>query len=231
MKAFVFDVDDTLYDQVQPFKNAYVKLYGGENENINRIFVSSRKYSDEVFEASRSGLMTMEEMYIYRIRGALGDFGISITDERALEFQRYYEEFQGEITMSGQMKMLLSDLKVRAEMGAITNGPTEHQWYKIDALGLTEWIPRQNILVSGEVGAAKPSREIFDLATDRMGIDRSEAYFVGDSPENDIAGAAGAGWKTIWFNRRNKKNELPVKPDYTVYSERELYDLVMGLSR
>lgn len=229
MKAFVFDVDDTLYDQVQPFKRAYIKLFGREDDNIDKIFVSSRKYSDEVFEASESGLMTMEEMYIYRIRGALGDFGISVSDERALAFQRYYEEFQREITMSGQIKRLLSDLRPRAKMGVITNGPTKHQWSKINALGLTKWIPGQNILVSGEVGAAKPGRKIFDLAIDRMELDKNEAYFVGDSPENDVAGAANAGWKTIWFNRRNREDALSVKPDYTVRSEGELYDLLMGL--
>lgn len=229
MKAFIFDVDDTLYDQVQPFKNAYIKLFGEEHEDIDGIFVSSRKYSDVVFEASRKGLMTMEEMYIYRIRGALEDFGISISDGRALEFQRYYEEFQGEITMSRQIKKLLSDLRPRAKLGIITNGPAAHQWDKIHALGLTKWIPGQNIFVSGEVGVTKPGREIFDLAAGRMGLDKKEAYFVGDSLENDIVGAANAGWRTIWFNRRKKENGLSAAPDYTVYSEEELYDLMMGL--
>ncbi|MCI8382876.1 MAG: HAD family hydrolase [Lachnospiraceae bacterium] len=229
MKAFIFDVDDTLYDQVQPFQNAYIKLFGKTNKDIDKIFVSSRKHSDEVFEASENGLMTMEEMYIYRIREALKEFGILISDERALEFQRYYQEFQADIVMTEKMKKLLSDLGHCVKMGVITNGPAQHQWDKVQALGLTKWIPRQNILVSGEAGAAKPDRKIFDLAVCKMGLDRTEAYYIGDSPANDIVGAANAGWRTIWFNRRNKK-AFSIKPDYTVCSEQELCNLIMKLA-
>ena len=114
-------------------------------------------------------------------------------------------------------------------MGVITNGPAQHQWDKVQALGLTKWIPRQNILVSGEAGAAKPDRKIFDLAVCKMGLDRTEAYYIGDSPANDIVGAANAGWRTIWFNRRNKK-AFSIKPDYTVCSEQELCNLIMKLA-
>lgn len=35
----------------------------------------------------------MEQMYIYRIQKALADFEILITDEQALTFQKYYQDF------------------------------------------------------------------------------------------------------------------------------------------
>lgn len=229
MKAFLFDVDDTLYDQAQPFGRAYKKLFGEEHGEIDRIFTVSRKYADEVFEAARSGEMSMERMYIYRIREALREFHIPISDAAALKFQRYYEEFQMDIEMSEEIKKLLDFLKGRATMGIITNGPAEHQWDKLNALGLTGWIPRQNIVISGEVDMTKPGRGIFDLAVQRMGLNTDATYFVGDSPENDIAGAANAGWKTIWFNRRKKGKDSSVVPDHTVYSERELSELIRAL--
>lgn len=231
MKAFIFDVDDTLYDQMQPFTNAYIKLFGKKSENIDKIFMASRRYSDEVFEASVNGLMTMEEMYIYRTKKALEEFGICVSDEAALKFQRYYEKFQMDIALSEKVKKLLSYLKGRARIGIVTNGPAEHQWNKVNALGLTEWIPRENIVISGEVHVTKPHKEIFDLAVNKMGLDKKETYFVGDSIENDIAGAANAGWRTIWFNRREKEKTLSVEPDYTVYTEQELYSCVSRLEK
>ena len=36
---------------------------------------------------------------------------------------------------------------------------------------------------------------------DRLGVDRVETVMVGDSWPNDIAGAAAAGLRTVWFNR------------------------------
>ena len=70
MKAFLFDVDDTLYDQLQPFQRAYLKMFGEpEGVDLERLFSQSRKRGDEVFEASQLGTISMEE-----IAAAAGSF-------------------------------------------------------------------------------------------------------------------------------------------------------------
>ena len=91
MDAVLFDVDDTLYDQREPFERAFRQLFGETYEiDMERLFALSRKYSDEAFEHSQSGQMTMDEMYIYRISKALKEFDIQISDEDALKFQEFY---------------------------------------------------------------------------------------------------------------------------------------------
>ena len=61
MKAVLFDVDDTLYDQVIPFQKAYEELFKGSFElSIEELYKRSRYYSDEVFEATQRGEMSME---------------------------------------------------------------------------------------------------------------------------------------------------------------------------
>ena len=90
MDAVLFDVDDTLYDQREPFERAFRQLFGETYEiDMERLFALSRKYSDEAFEHSQSGQMTMDEMYIYRISKALKEFDIQISDEDALKFQEF----------------------------------------------------------------------------------------------------------------------------------------------
>ncbi len=37
-------------------------------------------------------------------------------------------------------------------IGLVTNGGSAHQWKKIMRLGLLEWMPKENIFISGEVG-------------------------------------------------------------------------------
>ncbi len=232
MKAFLFDVDDTLYDQVQPFARTFYRLYPERKDiDIHKLFARSRVYSDEVFEDSCTGKITMEEMYIYRVQKALADFGIAISDEQALVFQKYYEEYQGKIELSEQIQTMLQTLsaKENIQLGVITNGPNEHQWDKVRALDLQRWIPEEHVFVSGEIGINKPQKEIFAYAEKRMNLAAEDAYFIGDSPETDIAGAKNAGWHSIWFNRRRKPTIVGLEPEHTVMSEEALAVLLKTL--
>jgi putative hydrolase of the HAD superfamily len=49
------------------------------------------------------------------------------------------------------------------------------------------------VIDSGEVGVLKPDPRIFRLALDALGIEPSEAWYVGDMPGIDVVGARGAG--------------------------------------
>ena len=49
---------------------------------------------------------------------------------------------------------------------------------------------------------------------------------MGDSYENDIEGAKGAGWNAIWYNHRNHRPTGSAEPDYMVRSEKELLELL-----
>jgi putative hydrolase of the HAD superfamily len=48
------------------------------------------------------------------------------------------------------------------------------------------------VIVSGEVGYAKPEREIYEITADRLGVDLSECLFTDDRPDYcDAARACG----------------------------------------
>lgn len=50
------------------------------------------------------------------------------------------------------------------------------------------------VVVSGEVGYAKPHPEIFRLAVERLGIPAAQSWYVGDSISHDVRGARSAGF-------------------------------------
>jgi len=66
-------------------------------------------------------------------------------------------------------------------------------------LGLGGLVDR--VVVSAEVAAAKPAREIFERALREVQSTASRAVFVGDSPETDVAGALGAGLRAVLLDR------------------------------
>ena len=217
MVTFIFDIDDTLYDQVTPFVEAYDDVFGQGNYDIDviKLFVQSRKHSDEVYEQSLRGEMSMKDMQVYRIQKAFEDFNIFISEEDAWTFQKIYAKKQKEIKLPGTIAAMLNECAEKAQLGVVTNGPDKHQMAKAMALGLTRWIPEEYIVISGAVGVAKPEPEIFAIAVKKIQPD-GEVYYIGDSFRNDILGAKGAGLKTVWMNRRN--HEIPEgeeKPDYT----------------
>ena len=227
-KAILFDVDDTLYDQTVPFKEAYAE-YFGENPAVPAevIYPVTRKYSDQVYSQALTGQITMEEMYIYRVQKAFEEFDVRITDAEALDFQKIYADCQRHIHMSEQMERILDYCGRKAELGIITNGPSAHQWNKVKSLQAERWVPHENIFVSGNVGAEKPDRKIFEYAEHTMGLEDAEIWFVGDAYELDVKGALNAGWNAVWMNRRgHEKPEDNISVRKEVRTEQELLSVM-----
>lgn len=233
MITFIFDIDDTLYDQMTPFSEAYFSVFGERKYGIDvtKLFVQSRKHSDEVYEQSLHGEMSMKDMQVYRIQKAFEDFEIPISEDEAWSFQKIYAKNQKEIRLPETIKMMLDECVGKARLGIVTNGPAEHQMEKASALELTKWIPREFIVVSGAVGVAKPEAGIFEVALQKIQPDQ-DVYYIGDSFGNDVLGAKQAGLKTIWMNRRDHViPEGEAAPDYMVGTEEELRQLLGMLMR
>lgn len=65
------------------------------------------------------------------------------------------------------------------------------------------------ILISAVFGASKPSRRIFDEAVRRFAIPPSRMVHVGDSLEDDVKGARGAGLEAVFLDRRKRSHHHP----------------------
>ena len=226
MIGLVFDVDDTLYEQIVPFENAYKSLFD-MNIDMEKFYLLSRYYSDVKFEASRNGEMTMDEYHIYRIQEAAKDLGVFLTDEQALNMQKEYKKNQQKLQMSDiTINILKLARKNNVRLGIITNGPSEHQWSKIEALGVERWIDKENIIVSGDYSINKPDVRIFEIMQEKLQLPNDFLYYIGDSIENDIVGANNAGWKSIWINRYKQKSSKEVDIYKIAENNNELFEII-----
>ncbi|MGF6952341.1 putative hydrolase of the HAD superfamily [Neobacillus sp. B4I6] len=229
MDTILFDVDDTLYDQLQPFKNAFqITFKHLTNVPIEKIYVASRKHSDTLFNKSEAGTISLLELHTYRIMTACKDFGVEIQYDGAVEFQKIYELEQKKITLFPEIEELLELLnKKNKQLGILTNGPHQHQLMKITQLGMTRWIPEENIFISGAIGSAKPDSQAFDIVEKNLYLNREKTVYIGDSFDNDVIGAKQVGWNSIWMNHRNKAKPIStIDPDKIISSPKELLDLI-----
>jgi HAD superfamily hydrolase (TIGR01509 family) len=85
----------------------------------------------------------------------------------------------------------------------------------------------ETVVVSDEVGWRKPKAVIFQTALRRLGVSASEALFVGDRAEIDVAGAQGVGMHAVWINR--EAAELPAGIAPPEYEIRDLDQLLSVL--
>ena len=76
----------------------------------------------------------------------------------------------------------------------------------------------------------KPSKKFFELGMKKISANAKEVAMIGDSLVSDIVGAKNAGLKTIMVKTGNfsekELNESKIKPDYLIYSIKELSGLV-----
>jgi 2-haloacid dehalogenase len=68
------------------------------------------------------------------------------------------------------------------------------------------------VLSIEEVGIYKPDPSVYQLACDRLGLERDRICFV-SSNGWDVAGAASFGFQTVWLNRFGlERDRLPGEP-------------------
>ncbi len=120
---------------------------------------------------------------------------------------------------------LLDTLKGRVKLGIITNGFTALQEKRLDRNGLTAHF--NFVVISEQVGVAKPHPDIFEHAWQLMGCPkRNTVLMVGDNLDSDILGGMNAGFDTCWLNSTGKPVSQEIKPRYMVSSLHALAQLL-----
>ena len=123
---------------------------------------------------------------------------------RELNRDAYFEELWSEFTKPGVWALypeiigVLSGLRGRFRLGVISNFDSRLRKI-LPQLGIAEFF--EDLILSGEVGAEKPSPHIFAEALRRLEIEPGEALHAGDEPKADWRGAAAAGMRVFELNR------------------------------
>ena len=223
MTGLIFDIDDTLYSRQDLFVKAAETVLGvsvDEPREFVRIFYAKSDLNTAELEA---GLITTRECNGWRFEETFREMGLPFNSGDGVLCADAYLELQSHMSLTDDMKELLAELKGKDDvaLGVLTAGESAHQWNKVDMLGLCSWIPRENVIVAGDVGVSKPDVKIFRLVEERLGLSSSDIWMIGDSYKHDIKGALDAGWHAVWLNRRGISVDGPM-PDFEVLHDEDL---------
>jgi FMN phosphatase YigB (HAD superfamily) len=112
-------------------------------------------------------------------------------------------------------------------IGIVTNGFTDFQNAKIDAVGLRAYV--DVVCVSETEGSWKPEAKIFQIAAERAGAPLEGGWMTGDSLGSDIAGAAPLGLHTAWLPRGHRLGAYDPQPEHVLEHTAEVFPLILGL--
>ena len=223
IKAVLFDLDDTLIDTttaeyraICKFKEHFKEFNLINKEEFAKLW---HKITEDLSERYHKGEFSFEELRIRRMKDLFSNFNIEINDEEAREiFKRYIELYEKEWTLFGDTTKLLDELKGKYKLAIVTNGNSENQRKKIEKTGLDKYF--QEIIVSSEVGCAKPNKQIFEIACNKLNVNSEECMMIGDKFKVDVEGSRNFGMTSVWVNRKNEN----INYEYEIKELNELWE-------
>jgi HAD superfamily hydrolase (TIGR01549 family) len=133
--------------------------------------------------------------------------------------------FQREsLRLFSDARALLDQAPTGISLALVTNGASDSQRAALRVLGIEQRFAA--VIISGEIGVAKPDARPFGLALETLGVGPRQAWHVGDSLSTDVAGAKAAGLTAVWLNRDGlARVDSDPRPDAEIGSLAELDEL------
>lgn len=219
-KAILFDLDGTLWDRT----NAVRALATEQHEQLRDALghIPQQRYVDRIIRLDDLG--RMDKRVLYETVGV--EFNLSTADVSRLHAD-FWTRFASHTRPFPEVIDTLQRLRAgRIKTGIISNGSSAVQEAKITQLGLSALV--DTVLISEREGIRKPDPKIFHLALARLGVEVSQAWFVGDNPDDDVAGALAVNLRAFW--RECADWPRPTAQCETIRSLDELLSLVSAAS-
>lgn len=205
IKAYIFDIDDTLYLERDYVKSGFFAV--GEA-------VKCPKFGEKCWSLFEAG-----------VRGNTFDLAkVEYPDvtQKTRELVSIYRCHYPKISLCPDAEKYI--YKLHARTGVISDGPIESQRAKFRALGLLPWI--ECPIFTQEVCASKPAPAAFQLAAYTLNTPYENCVYIADNPKKDFSGPKSLGMKTIRIRRPLSLHyEVPSGAD--VDEEYESFDAMM----
>ena len=208
------DLDDTILDFQKAEHIALSKTlrsFGLEPEEyvLKRYNLINKAH----WEALERKELTRDQVLLGRFQVLFEEMGITVDAEKVA---RAYEDNLsiGHYFMPGAEEAVEA-LSKKYKLYLASNGTAKVQAGRLKSANISRFF--EQVFVSQELGANKPSLEYFEKCFARIpGIDKKKTIMVGDSLTSDILGGQNAGIATCWVNPDHKPGREDIRVDYQI---------------
>lgn len=239
-KILIFDLDDTLIDNRENVKAAFIRMLEAEDkiysdDEFNRWYEVDRKFwvdwQDGLIELpdkfkSETGKKTDDFLDWVRAQRVLIYFDNMVSLERAIKLNTLYmEALVEEVQAIDGAQDTLKYLATKYKILIATNGPKIATRHKLEKIGCAEYATE--ILSADMFGYMKPRIEFFEAIEERyQDFNRSDYLIIGDSLKSDVGFGMNAGIDSCWLNRNSEELKDEYKPTFVI---NQLVDLKQKL--
>lgn len=223
----LFDLDHTLLDSDTSLQQALAAtLAHAAVPRPDSHYATFDDLNRALWRQVEAGTMTPPQVHVERFRQLTAVLDIDAEPEALATHYGHSLGRFGDL-YPGARALLERLAEAGATMAMITNGLSEVQRARIERLDLGGYFDA--IVISAEVGAAKPGRQIFDLTFEALGHpDPTGALMVGDNLPSDIKGGVDYGIATCWYNPHGRASTDDLAPTHTVAHLDHVADVILG---
>ncbi len=218
--AVFLDADDTIFDSGRAALTAFSATAAAFGlADIDALYAVYRRVNSSVWEALERGDIDPDTLKVERFRLLLEEAGVSGSSPAAMSAM-YLDELSVQTQLLPRAEEAVIALAARWPLVLVTNGLTSVQRRRFAASPVT--VHFRMILISEELGVAKPDPAIFRPALDMLGVDPARVLLAGDSSSSDMQAARNAGMDFCWINPGKQPAPSGFAPRFIVRALAEL---------
>jgi len=196
----LFDADGTLFD----YERAETAALGDAFRQIGADFEPGhvaiyRQINQALWQALERGHIRPDVLKVRRFELLLAAVGVK---HSAADLSEIYLRSLADCSeLEDGADEVLRAVQGRCRVAVVTNGLQAVQRRRVERSAIRRYIA--HLIISEEIGCAKPAREYFDITFARLGHPaKNQVLMIGDNWSSDIQGAADYGLDTCWYNPR-----------------------------
>jgi 2-haloacid dehalogenase len=194
----LFDLDGTLFDYHASEAEAVRSTLGDAGVEVtDEIVAVYRDVNAQHWRELERGRTTAAQLRLERWDETFAAIGVRPTVDVEVLAERYLGHLAAGTHLVDGAAEVVARVGRSHGVTFLTNGLADVQRPRLSASPLADLADA--VIISDEVGAAKPDPAIFDAAFAAMGgPPRDAVTLVGDSLSADVAGGVGYGLRTVW---------------------------------
>lgn len=202
----VFDLDDTLYDEIEYCKSGFravAEFLAEQHETL---------HSEHIFNALWDQFSTGNRKKTFNI--ALDQLGINFDGELIEELVNVYRNHIPAIQLPQDSENVLSELKAKYTLALITDGFLPAQQYKVKSLGIDKFF--KCIIYTEQLGREfwKPSPAGFEKIIQILNTKPENMAYISDNEKKDFIAPNKLGFYTIQLIRPARLHtKISTEPD------------------